>query len=56
MVAILIGVLMSSAIELTQLLTQRGMFEFDDIIYNSMGAVVGYLLFLMLRRLGRRLK
>jgi glycopeptide antibiotics resistance protein len=51
--AVLIGVLMSAAIELTQLLTRRGMFEFDDIIYNSVGAAAGYLLYLMLRRIGR---
>ena len=51
--AVLIGVLMSAAIEVTQLLTHRGLFEFDDIIYNSVGAVIGFLLFLLLRRLGR---
>ena len=51
--AVIFGVLMAVVIELTQLLTLRGMFEFDDIIYNSMGATLGFLLFLLLRRIGR---
>lgn len=52
--AVLIGVLISAAIEVTQLLTHRGLFEFDDIIYNSVGAVVGFLLYLLLKRIGQR--
>jgi len=53
-VAIPIGVLMSATIEVAQLLTRRGLFEFDDIIYNSVGALIGFLLYLLLRKLGRR--
>ena len=52
--AVLIGVLMSAAIEVTQLLTHRGLFEFDDILYNSVGAVIGFLLYLLLKRIGQR--
>ena len=45
----------STAIEVTQLLTHRGLFEFDDIIYNSVGAVIGFLLYLLLKKSGRKL-
>ena len=44
----------SAVIELTQLLMHRGLFEFDDIIYNSAGAVIGLLLFLLLKKIGGR--
>ena len=29
-------------IELIQLLTRRGLFEFDDIIHNIVGAMIGF--------------
>lgn len=32
----------SLIIELTQLLSRRGIFEFDDIIHNTTGAILGY--------------
>lgn len=34
--------MVSFAIELAQLLTTRGLFEFDDILTNTIGAVIGY--------------
>lgn len=37
--------ILSLLIELTQLLTQRGYFEIDDIILNTFGALLGYLCF-----------
>lgn len=40
--AALIGLVVSTAIEVTQLITSRGLFEFDDIIHNTLGAVAGY--------------
>lgn len=46
---ILISMLMSAGIELTQLLLHRGLFEFDDIIHNTLGAVTGLLIFLVFR-------
>ena len=51
--SVLIGVLVSTAIEVAQLLTRRGLFEFDDIIYNSVGAVIGFLLYLLLKKIGQ---
>ena len=43
----------SLIIELTQLLSRRGLFEFDDIIHNTFGALLGYGL-LKLRKLYKR--
>ncbi len=39
---IVIGFAVSVTIEVTQLITARGLFEFDDIIHNTLGAVAGY--------------
>jgi len=32
----------SLLIELLQLITKRGLFEFDDIFHNTLGAIIGY--------------
>jgi len=37
----LTGFLLTVGIELTQLLTHRGLFEFDDIIHNTLGTIIG---------------
>ncbi|HBA49132.1 MAG TPA: VanZ family protein [Lachnospiraceae bacterium] len=39
------GFLTSLGIELLQLATQRGYFQIDDILTNTLGSVIGYLLF-----------
>ena len=39
---LLIAAGLSMAIELIQLITHRGLFEFDDIIHNTLGAVIGF--------------
>lgn len=49
--SLLFCTMLSGGIEVVQLLTHRGLFEFDDIIYNGFGAVIGLLLFLLLRRI-----
>ena len=41
---LLFGVMISYAIELCQLVLCRGLFEFDDIIHNSLGCMLGCLL------------
>ena len=41
---LLVGIAVSSAIEISQLLLCRGLFEFDDIIHNSLGCMLGCLL------------
>lgn len=42
------GALTSMAVECLQLVTARGFFQIDDILTNMLGAVIGYLLFLLL--------
>ena len=41
---LLVGITVSSAIEISQLWFCRGLFEFDDIIHNSLGCMLGCLL------------
>lgn len=43
----------SVCIELTQYFTGRGLFEFDDIFHNTLGAVIGYFI---MKRLIMRIK
>lgn len=38
---ILLGMCFSASIEITQLITHRGLFEFDDIIHNTLGTAIG---------------
>lgn len=40
--AIGIGFLISFSIEVIQLATKRGFCEFDDVIHNTLGCVIGY--------------
>lgn len=47
----MIGCACSVSIELIQYFTGRGLFEFDDIFHNTLGAVIGY--FIMKRLLIR---
>ena len=39
------GFMLSVAIELTQLVAHRGVFEYDDILHNTLGTVIGIALF-----------
>ena len=45
----LAGLLFSSFIEITQYITGRGFTETDDVINNTLGAVVGYLIFTFIK-------
>ncbi len=47
------GMLCSTVIELTQLLTGRGFFELDDIVLNTAGALTGALVYLFVSLLFR---
>lgn len=38
---LIVAVGLSCVIELLQLMTQRGLMEFDDVIHNSLGALIG---------------
>lgn len=42
-----ISILFSFAIELSQLLLKVGVFDVDDILMNSLGGVLGYLVFMV---------
>ncbi|MCH1982952.1 VanZ family protein [Ruminococcus sp. OA3] len=42
--ACLTGLVVSSCIEVCQLVFHRGLFEWDDIIHNTLGCVVGYVI------------
>lgn len=44
-----IGCIVSSAIEISQLVFRLGLFEFDDIIHNSLGALAGYGILVVIR-------
>lgn len=48
--AVPISSVISVAIELIQLITGRGLFEFDDIIHNTLGAVIGFGICVLLRK------
>ncbi len=50
-----IGFLLSFFIELTQLITTRGVFNVDDIIHNVLGCVIGYLCFMLCYKLIQRI-
>ena len=41
-------------IELAQLVSFRGLFEFDDVMHNDLGTAVGVLLVLGIRRVMKR--
>lgn len=43
----LVGIVTSLGIECMQLVTGRGFFQVDDILTNTLGAVVGYIIFKM---------
>lgn len=40
----------SMVIELLQLVSRRGLFEFDDIIHNTLGAAIGLGLWMLVRK------
>ena len=46
----MLGLLTSMGIEFLQLITERGCFQIDDILTNTLGAVLGYLLYCCVRR------
>ena len=39
--AVLVGIVISAGIEVSQLLLCRGLFEWDDIIHNTLGCLIG---------------
>ena len=43
----------SLTIEIVQLITERGYFQLDDIVMNTVGAIAGIILYYVLRRIGK---
>ena len=50
-----IGFTLSFFIELTQLITTRGVFNVDDIIHNVLGSVIGFSCFLLCYKMIKRI-
>lgn len=48
---ILIGLGFSLSIELLQLITRRGWFEFDDLIHNTLGTLIGVAIYIIVMKL-----
>ncbi len=55
-IGIFISLFLSCSIELMQLLLHRGLFEFDDIIHNTAGAVTGFVLCLAARMIAGKVR
>ena len=51
---ILLGMLLSGTVELLQLVTKVGSFDVDDIILNTAGTIIGYLLFCICNAIWRK--
>lgn len=44
-----IGFCFSTFIEVLQLVTMRGLFEFDDIFHNTLGVAIGYMIYRLMK-------
>ena len=44
-ISVVVGLLLSASIELVQLVSHRGLFEFDDILHNALGVFFGVALY-----------
>ncbi len=50
----LIGITTSLTVECLQLITSRGYFQIDDILTNTLGAVIGYFVFKLISGIKRK--
>jgi glycopeptide antibiotics resistance protein len=53
---VLTGFLLSLSIELLQLVFRRGLFEFDDLIHNTLGCFIGYAVYKLAGNCAKKLK
>ena len=51
---VLLGFIISVGIETVQLITERGYCQLDDVVMNTLGSLVGYVIFLLIDRVFRR--
>jgi glycopeptide antibiotics resistance protein len=54
-ISVVVGLLLSALIELMQLVSYRGLFEFDDIVHNTLGVVIGIVLYIIVSSIVKRL-
>ena len=54
-ISFIVGLLLSGLIELVQLLSHRGLFEFDDIVHNTLGLFIGIALYKIVSSIVKRL-
>lgn len=45
---------LSVMIETIQLISHRGLFEFDDVIHNALGTAVGYMMYILIQTIWRK--
>lgn len=55
-ISVAIGFLLSSLIEVLQLISHRGLFEFDDIVHNTLGTILGVSLYLLFCKIYKHLE
>lgn len=55
-VIVILSLLFSLVIETSQLLLKVGVFDVDDILMNSLGGILGYLVFLIVNIIYRRME
>ena len=48
LITVICGFVLTTAIELIQLIFHRGLFEFDDIFHNTLGTVIGIGIYLLM--------
>ena len=49
------GLFLSACIEVIQLVFHRGLFEFDDMVHNTLGTLIGIGIFLFVSVVGKKL-
>ncbi len=54
LIVVLLGMLSSGAVEAVQLITRTGTCDVDDVILNTLGALAGYITFLICNAVRRR--
>ena len=54
--AVLSGFILSTIVEVIQLVTRTGIFDVDDIILNTAGTAIGYILFLLCNALRKEVQ
>ena len=52
LLVLLLSFIASMSIECIQLITQRGYYETQDLLFNTLGGVIGWILFTIIYQLG----